>query len=161
MNTTQFLKVLQKVGYPNPDIYSIAKAVNYNLDEFLYGLRASIGEQGVLDFCEKAIYKMTGDEGLKVHLDGPNGDEYVYVHIYPLFYDEDESENDIICNSAWGKSRILNTNEDGIEQYFTIEEIIDNADMGDWSELDDLIDTIKGNAYNKIHRNCGFGIWWQ
>jgi hypothetical protein len=161
ISTKSFLKVLEKVGYPNPSIVLIANAVSYDLDGFLYGLRALIGDNGVKDFCDDAIYKLTGDEGLKIDLDGPSGDEFVYIHIYPIYYDEDESENDIICNSGWGKSKILNTDEDGKEEYLTIEEVIENTDMGGWAELDELIDHIKAQAYNKIYNNCGFGVWWQ
>jgi hypothetical protein len=43
----------------------------------------------------------------------------------------------------------------------TIEEIINNTDMGGWSELDELLDEIKSQAYNKVYYNCGFGVWWQ
>lgn len=158
---TTFLKILKKEGYPNPNIQSIAKMIGYNSDYFLLDLKKEIGEQGVTDFCEKAIEKLTGKEGLRVDLDGPNGDEYVYIHIYPIFYDEDESENDIISNHGWGDSHLLGTNEDGVEQYMTIQELIDNTGMGEWSELDELLDHIKTKAYNKVYDNCGFGIWWQ
>lgn len=156
-----FLKVIKKFGYPNPDTLSIAQASSFDVDQFLVELSKTIGDDGVLDFCEKAIHKLTVDEGLRVDLDGPEGNEYVYLHIYPIYYDKKESENDVICKHKWGKSKILYAKEDGEEEYFTIEEIIEDTDMGNWSDLDDLIDTIKGKAYNKIYKNCGFGIWWE
>ena len=160
-NLKTFLKVLNKEGYPNPNTSTFAKYVNYDLEGFLYDLKEEIGENGVVDFCDKAIEKLTGKEGLRIDLDGPNGDEYVYIHIYPVFYDEDESENDVVSNHGWGDSHLLGTNEDGVEQYMTIQEIIDNTGMGEWSELDELLDHIKTKAYNKVYYNCGFGIWWQ
>lgn len=160
-NVKTFLRALEKTGYPNPDVINIARMIGYDIDNFLRDLKGQIGEKGLIDFCDKAIEKITGEKGLKVDLDGPNGDEYVYVHVYPIYYDEGESEVDIISKSKWGESRVLSTNEDGKEEYLTIQEVIDNADMGEWGELDDLIDTIKGNAYNKIYSNCGFGIWWE
>lgn len=160
-NLKTFLKVLKKEGYPNPNTSTFAKYVNYDLEGFLYDLKEEIGENGVVDFCDKAIEKLTGKEGLRIDLDGPNGDEYVYIHIYPIFYNEDESENDVVSNHGWGDSHLLGTNEDGVEQYMTIQEIIDNTGMGEWSELDELLDHIKTKAYNKVYYNCGFGIWWQ
>lgn len=160
-NLKTFLKVLNKEGYPNPNTSTFAKYVNYDLEGFLYDLKEEIGENGVVDFCDKAIEKLTGKEGLRIDLDGPNGDEYVYIHIYPIFYNEDESENDVVSNHGWGDSHLLGTNEDGVEQYMTIQEIIDNTGMGEWSELDELLDHIKTKAYNKVYYNCGFGIWWQ
>ena len=67
-----FLKVLSKEGYPNPDVKSIAAMMDYNIELFLLDLKEEIGEEGVVDFCEKAIEKLTGKEGLRVDLDGPN-----------------------------------------------------------------------------------------
>ena len=160
-NLKTFLKALEKSGYPNPQVPQIANIISYPLDDFLLDLKNEIGEKGVVDFCEKAIAKLTGEKGLRVEPKGPIGNEYVYIHIYPIFYDEDESETDIICRSAYGESNLLTTNEKGQREYRTIEEIIDDSDMGSWSELDDFIDELKENAYNKVFENCGFGIWWQ
>lgn len=157
-----FLKVLSKEGYPNPDLLSIALMMGYNNDDFLLDLKEEIGEKGVIDFCNKAIEKLTGKEGLRVDLNGPNGDEYCYVHIYPIYYDEDESENDVISKLSWGDSKILSSDsETGEEKYMTIQQIIDETDMGGWGDLDELLDDIKTKAYNKVFENCGFGIWWE
>ena len=156
-----FLKVLSKEGYPNPDVQSIATLMGYDNNDFLLDLKEEIGEEGVLDFCEKAIEKLTGDKGLRVDLDGPNGDEYIYIHIYPLYYSEDEDANSIISNYGWGDSKVLSTNEDGEAEYMTIQEVIDNTDMGGWSELDELLDHIKDKTNNIVYKNCGFSIWWE
>jgi len=156
-----FLKVLAVEGYPNPDLQSIAALMGYDNQDFLLDLKEEIGEQGVLDFCDKAIEKLTGDKGLRVDLDGPNGDEYVYIHIYPIYYSEDEDVNSIISNHGWGDSRVLGTNEEGEEEYMTIQQVIDNTDMGGWSELDELLDHIKDRANNIVYKNCGFHIWWE
>ena len=161
MNVSTFLKILTKYGYPNPSVVAIANSVDYNLDYFLHDLKKEMGEDGVLAFCDRAIEKLTGEKGLRIDMGGPNGDEYVYIHIYPVFYDEDESENDVVSNHGWGESRLLGTDENGQEKYMTIEEIIDNTDMGGWSELDELLDEIKSQAYNKVYYSCGFGVWWQ
>lgn len=156
-----FLILLERVGYPSPRTSSVADQVGYNLDNFLSDLENELGDKGVVDFCDKAIHKLTGEQGLRIDLGGPNGDEFVYIHIYPVFFDEDESENDIISNHSWGDSHLLGTNENGEETYMTIQEIIDNTGMGEWGELDELIDHIKSKAYNKVFYNCGFGVWWQ
>ena len=161
MKVNQFLKVLEKVGYPNSSIRSIAKALNYDLENFLLDLKNEIGEKGVADFCDKAIEKLTGKDGLRVDLSGPNGDEFVYIQIFPMFYDERESKDDVISRYKWGKSHVLGTTEDGDAEYMTIQEVIDNTGMGEWSELDELLDHIKQEAYIKVMSNCGFGIWWE
>ncbi len=84
MNVSTFLKILTKYGYPNPSILAIANSVDYNLDYFLHDLKKEMGEDGVLAFCDRAIEKLTGEKGLRIDMGGPNGDEYVYIHIYPL-----------------------------------------------------------------------------
>lgn len=154
-----FLRVMEKEGYPNPNLHSIAKMVDYNLDNFLVDLKEEIGEDGVKDFCDRAIEKISGEDGIRIELEPY--DEFVYVHVYPIFYDEDESENDVASRYKWGKSRLLSTDEDGNESFTTIEQIIDDTDMGGWSELDELLDHIKMKAYNHINQLCGFGIWWE
>lgn len=156
-----FLKVLAKEGYPNPSVDSIAKMLDYDLNDFLRDLKDVLGERGVTQFCEKAVHKLSGEKGIRVDLSGPNNDEFCYIHIYPIAYDEDESENDVISNHGWGESRILSTDpETGEADYLTIQEVIENTDMGGWGELDELLDHIKSEAYNIVYNNCGFGIWW-
>ncbi len=156
-----FLKVCKRYGYPNPKLQTIANMVGYDLDNFLSDLNDEIGKEGVLDFCKNAIDKLTSEKGLKFDVSSPYSDEYVYIHIYPVFYDKEESENDIISNSAWGESKLLTKNEEGLEEYRTVEEIIDDSDMGSWSEVDDFIEDMRGNATKIVFENCGFGIWWQ
>lgn len=156
-----FLKVCKSYGYPNPKLETLANMAGYDLDNFLLDLQEEIGQKGVLDFCEKAIVKLTGDKGLRVDLSGPKMDEYVYIHIYPIYYDEDESTTDIISNSAWGESNLITKNDEGMVEYRTVEEIIDDSDMGSWSEVDDFIEELKGRASRMVFENCGFGIWWQ
>ncbi len=60
-----FLRVIQKEGYPNPNLHSIARMVDYDLENFLVDLKEKIGEDGVKDFCDKAIEKIS--ECLVVH----------------------------------------------------------------------------------------------
>lgn len=157
-----FLRVLKTEGYPNPNIDSIAKMVSYDLDNFLLDLKNELGDEGVTDFCVRAIDKLQGEDGIRVNMDGPNGDEFCYIQIHPMFFDEEETENDIISRSSWGESRLLGVDEEtGEETYKTIQEIIDETDMGTWGEVDELLDDIKVKAYFIVYYNCGFGIWWE
>jgi len=57
-NLNRFLKVLNKVGYPNPDLDSIIRMVDYNLEDFLPDLVEEVGEEGADDFIERAISKV-------------------------------------------------------------------------------------------------------
>jgi len=161
-NIKTFLKAIEKTGYPNPHVSEIADAISYNLDDLLIDLKIEVGDKGVVDFCDKAIEKLSGKKGIRVDLDGPRGDEFVYVHIFPKYYDEDESEHDVISSHRWGESEILDIDLDtGEEHYVTIQTLIDNTDMSGWAELDELLDYIREKAYNIVYSNCGFGIWWE
>jgi len=62
----RFLNVLTKVGYPNSDIVSIAKVVDYNLENFLPDLVEEIGQEKADEFTEKALKKMSTPEGILV-----------------------------------------------------------------------------------------------
>lgn len=157
-----FLKMLAKVQYPSQKVHSVASMLDYNMDHFLPDLVDELGEKGVVQFCDKAIEKLSGKDGIKITIDGPDGSEYCYIHIHPVFYDKEEHENNVICNYAWGDSRILSTDpEIGEKTFKTIEEIINESDMSDWSELDELLDHIKNQANDKVYWNCGFGVLWQ
>jgi autonomous glycyl radical cofactor GrcA len=153
-----FLKILEKVGYPNPKIVSISDMVDYNLDYFLVDLKNEIGEEGVVDFCDKAIEKLSDGKAIKVDLE-TDGQEYVVVNVFPLYYDEDEAENDVISRVEFVDSKIFSVDEDGKDVYKTIPEIQDDVSMGDWAEYDEMMDHIKMKVYNYIFSRCGFGIW--
>jgi hypothetical protein len=155
-----FLRVLKSEGYPNPEIQSIAKMVGYDLDNFLLDLKNELGDDGVVKFCDNAIDKLSGKKGMKVDLE-TDGVEYVVVEIYPQFYDEDESQTDVISRYQILDSKIFSQDEDGNDTYKTIKEIEDEIGMGEWAEFDEMMDHVKMKVYNYIHSRCGFGIWFE
>jgi hypothetical protein len=156
-----FLKVLKKVGYPNPNVESIAKMVDYNLEEFLPDLVAEIGEKKADEFTEKAINKMSTSDGIRISnlYDDPN--QYAYIHVFNPRLDLENDETTVLCDWSWGETQILHQDEDGNETYKTISEIIEDLGMGDWAEFDELVDGIKADCSDIVYYNCGFGIWWD
>ena len=157
-NIHQFLKVIKKFGYPNPKLRTLADMVGYNLDNFLWDLSTGIGRDGVEDFCKKTIKKISGKDGIKVDL---GLGEFCHIHIKPKYYNENESENGIISEGKWGNSKLLTVGEDGTEYYTTIEQIIDDVSIGEWGDLDELIDNIKDKSSEYVYKNCGFFILWE
>lgn len=155
-----FLKVLTKVGYPNPDLQSIAKMVDYNLENFLPDLVSEIGEVKAEEFTEKALNKISTEKGIKVQdLDDP--EQYAYIKLLNPRLDLENDETTLLCDWAWGDSHIFFRDDDGNESYKTIQEIGNELGMGDWSDYDDLIDDIKNDCFDIVNKNCGFGIWWD
>lgn len=156
----RFLNVLTKVGYPNSDIVSIAKAVDYNLENFLPDLVEEIGQEKADEFTEKALKKMSTPEGIKIQdLDDPQ--QYAYINLLNPRLDLDNDETTVLCDWSWGDTNIYFRDDDGNESYRTIQEIADEVGMGDWSDFDTMVDDIREDCNQLVFKNCGFGIWWD
>ena len=159
-NLTRFLKVLKKVGYPNPDLVSIARAVDYNLEEFLPDLVAELGQEKADEFTDKALDKISTSDGIKVQdRDDPN--QYAYIKLFNPRLDLENDETTVLCEWNWGDSNIYFRDDDGNESYRTIQEIGEELGMGDWSDYDEMVDEIKEDCNRIVYNNCGFGIWWD
>lgn len=152
----KFLKVLKKIGYPNPQVETIATMVDYDLDDFLMDLKNELGQEGVDSFCENAIKKLEGEDGIKVEF-GYN--EYAVARVNVIGFDEDESSIDVIVDLSILDSKLLALDDEENETYKTLQQIGDDVGMGDWAEYDELKDLVLTEIYNYIHKNCGFGIW--
>jgi len=156
----RFLNVLTKVGYPNSDIVSIAKVVDYNLENFLPDLVEEIGQEKADEFTEKALKKMSTPEGIKIQdLDDPQ--QYAYINLLNPRLDLDNDETTVLCDWSWGDTNIYFRDDDGNESYRTIQEIADEVGMGDWSDFDTMVDDIREDCNQLVYKNCGFGIWWD
>ena len=159
-NLKTFLKVLSKVGYPNPDVQSIAKMIDYNLEEFLPDLVAEIGQEKADEFTEKALDKISTPEGIKIQdLDDPQ--QYAYIKLHNPRLDLDNDETTVLCDWTWGDTNIFFKDDDGNDSYKTIQEIRENIGMGDWADYDEMVDDIKEDCNKLVFSNCGFGIWWD
>ena len=159
-NLKTFLKILNKVGYPNPDVVSIAKMIDYNLEEFLPDLVAEIGEEKADEFTEKALNKMSTPKGIRIK-DKDDSKEYAYIIIHNPRLDLDNDETTVLCDWSWGETKILHQDDDGTETYKTIQEISEDLGMGEWSDYDEFVDNIKEECNQLVFNNCGFGIWWD
>jgi hypothetical protein len=156
-----FLKVLSKVGYPNSDVQSIAKMIDYNLEEFLPDLVAETGEEKANEFTEKALNKISTPEGIRINnlYDDPN--QYAYINLHNPRLDVENDETTVLCDWSWGETQILHQDEDGNETYKTIDEISEDLGMGDWAEYDEMVDSIKEDCNQLVYNSCGFGVWWD
>ena len=160
-NLKTFLKVLSKVGYPNPDTESIAKMIDYNLEDFLPDLVAEIGQKKAEEFTFNALSKLSTNKGIKVTNIYDYPEQYAYIDVYNPRIDLDNDEGTVLCDWSWGDTKLLSQDDDGNETYKTIEEIGDDVGMGEWSDYNDLIDDIREDCNKLVFKNCGFGIWWD
>jgi hypothetical protein len=150
----RFLKVLNKVGYPNPDTVTIAKMVSYNLDNFLTELVGEIGEEKSNDFILKAIQKLSDENGIRLDI---GNNEYVYAIIREPYIDM-EGDGSVFAELTWGDSNLLYQDDEGNEVYRTIEEISNNLGMGEWGDFEDMLKGFEAEFDSHIYNNCGFSI---
>lgn len=155
----RFLRVMNKMGYPNSNTESIARSMDYNLDDFLTDLVSEVGEERADEFTEKALSKLSEDgKGIKVPL---GDDRYIYLQIFQSRIDLEETETQVLIDWGWGESRLTGVDENGEEYGATMDELYDDIGMGEWGEWDEMIDNIKEECYDYIRDNCGFGIWFD
>lgn len=155
-----FLKLLTKVGYPNPEIQTIAKMADYNLEEFLPDLVAELGEGKADEFTERALNKMSTQDGIRIQ-DEDDPKQYAYIKLHNPRLDLENDETTVLCDWSWGDTNIFSKDDDGNEKYKTIEEIGEDIGMGDWADYDEMIDDIREDCNKLVFSNCGFGIWWD
>ena len=159
-NLKTFLKVLNKVGYPNPNILSIAKMVDYNLEDFLPDLVAEIGQEKADEFTEKALNKISTSDGIRIQ-DDDDPEQFAYIKLHNPRLDLENDEGTVLCNWTWGDTNIFYRDDDGNDSYKTIQEIADEIGMGDWADFDEMVDGIREDLNKFVYNNCGFGIWWD
>ena len=159
-NLKTFLKVLKKVGYPNPDIQSIAKMIGYDIQEFLPDLVAESGEEKADEFTENALNKMSTSDGIRVQ-DKDDPKQYAYIILHNPRLDLDNDETTVLCDWSWGDTNIFFKDDDGNDSYKTIQEIGEDIGMGDWADYDEMVDEIKEDCNRLVFNDCGFGIWWD
>lgn len=160
-NVKTFLKVLSKVGYPNPDTESIAKMIDYNLEDFLPDLVAEVGQEKAEEFTFNALSKLSTNKGIKVTNIYDDPKQYAYIDVYNPRLDLENDETTVLCDWSWGETKILYQDDDGTETYKTIQEIGEDLGMGEWADYDELVDGIREDCNKLVFNNCGFGIWWD
>ena len=157
----KFLKVMTKMGYPNPNTMSIARSMDYDLDEFLIDLVGEVGEERADEFTEKALSKLSEDgKGIRVPLDDENHN-YIYLEIHQSRINLDETEDSVLIDWSWGDNVLTGVDENGEEYDTNMDEIYNNMGMGEWGEFDEMLDNIRDECYDFIRENCGFGIWFD
>jgi len=155
-----FLKLLTKVGYPNPEIQTIARMADYNLEEFLPDLVEVLGEEKADEFTQKALNKMSTSDGIKIQ-DKDDPKQYAYIKIYNPRLDLENDETTVLCDWSWGHTNLYSQDDDVGGTYKTIEDIGEDVGMGDWADYDEMVDDIREDCNKLVYKNCGFGIWWD
>ena len=147
-----FLNCLTKTSYPSEKTLSIANVCGYEIRDFLKDLYLEFGEKKAVEFIRKTFSKILRNGMFCYDLVEYPGGGNVCLEIKDIIPEFDE--NNLILKATWGPSKILDT--DGSSK--TIEQIIDNADMSEWSDVDNFIESILGDINKKIFELTGFYV---
>jgi hypothetical protein len=152
-----FLKILQKAGYPNtnPDTITIANAASYPLQSFIKNLSEDIGMGGTQEFIEKVFSSLglTYHPGLKLDL-GDGDYMHLIINDFDLVEGEGEDITEVWIHYSWGENR-LTINDD---THTTLADIWDEADMGDMGEVGEIEDEIQDEFRDYIYTKTGIII---
>jgi hypothetical protein len=155
-----FLKVVQKLGYPNPSPNSlvIANSINYNLNNFIEDLTIEVGQERANEFVNKTFSSLgaTYSPGIKIDLSDRVGEtgSYVYLIINGFdFVEGDDEFKEVWIHYTWGDSKLID--DEGPK---TLDDIYDEVDLGTMGEYDELIDDIQSECIHQIFKKTGLII---
>jgi hypothetical protein len=159
-NLKTFLKVAQKLGYPDPSPNSlvIANSINYNLNNFIEDLISEVGQERANEFVNKTFSSLgaTYSPGIKIDLSDRLGEtgSYIYLIINGFDFAEGDGEfEEVWIHYTWGDSMLIH---DGEEK--TLDDIYDDVDLGTMGEYDELMDDIQYECIQEIFKKTGLII---
>jgi hypothetical protein len=154
-NIKTFLKSLQKSDYPNSSISvpTIAKLVDYNIDNFLPELYETIGAEKTEEFVQNTFYKLGASyhPGVEIDLSDEVGASGSYIYLIINGFDVLVEDNEVWIHYSWGANELFLDGEGK-----TLEELYDEVDMGDLGEWGELIDDIQEVCIQSLYEKTGF-----
>jgi hypothetical protein len=159
-NLKTFLKVAQKMGYPNPSPNSlvIANSIDYTLNNLLQDLMMEVGEEKTNEFVNKTFSSLgaTYSPGIKIDLSDRVGETGSYIYLIINGYDfveGDDEFKEVWIHYTWGDSHLIHDGE-----VKTIDDIYDEVDLGTMGEYGDFIDDIQYECISQIFKKTGLII---
>lgn len=145
------LRVLKKVGYPNPNLNEFFEPLGYDEIEFLPDLISALGQEGAEEFIRRTIEKLNTPEGIKIDLSKSlYKGSYIYLKIENFFLDLDNGEDSIEVTYKWGDGKFTSPE---VDDFLTKEEMLKNLDI---DEYDDFLEICKNSASIFFFTNCGY-----
>lgn len=158
-NVKTFLKIIQKMGYPNPspDSITVANSINYPLESFIGDLYEEIGDDKTYDFIEKTFSSLgLMGEGMKIDLSNYVGEEGSYIYLIINGFNivsEDEQPYEMWITYSWGESHLIHDGE-----VKTLDDIYDEVGLGEMGEWEDMLDDIETICRETIYEKTGIII---
>jgi hypothetical protein len=151
------LKYLKRLGYPNKNILSLFKSLDYNDNNFLPDLVKNLGQSGADDFIQKTIDKLSTPQGIKIDLEEYGYPEsYFYVVIINFRIDLEETNEAILVKHNWDEGGMIMKEEEN--KFYTLREVYQDCDINEWSDMLDLLERASNEFF---FYNCGYGVWFE
>jgi len=149
-----FLKFLAKTNYPSKKTEGVAHSLEYPMEEFVPDLYEELGQQKAKEFVDKTFRKILHNELFCYDMvEYPLGGN-VCVRFNSWRYDD--TEKSIAVSSSWGPSKVHT--EEGDK---TIQDIIDEADMGELPEVYDFLESLLDDIKKEIFLITGIKITFE
>lgn len=157
-----FLKGLEKTNYPNStsSALSVAKVLGYNPRNFVSDLQKEIGTPKTFEFIKKTFESLglMSRDGMRFDLSNRVGDEgsYAYIRIDDFDVVED-FEGDEVVHIDYNFWDILENKLVFEDEESSIQDIYDDAGLGEMGEYHDLVEDILDMCADKIwEKTCMF-----
>jgi len=161
MELKKLLKYLSKEGYPGPNTLKVMEYTGYDEEDFLHDLVEELGHTKAMEFVSKTLGKLSSSSEIEIKIDlteSVSEGSWIYLIIHSFDIDLESEYSDILISWSWGDSKIFDYDKN---EYTTLGDIADDVGMGEWSEYDDFVDSIRSECYTYIKKMCGFGIWFE
>ena len=110
-NLKTFLKVAQKLGYPDPSPNSlvIANSINYNLNNFIEDLILEVGQERANEFVNKTFSSLgaTYSPGIKIDLSDRVGETGSYIYLIINGFDFGLAIKIVYCQFMYRSNRLI------------------------------------------------------
>jgi hypothetical protein len=151
------LKYLERYGYPNKNIQTLFKSLDYNSEDFLPDLVSYLGEVGAEQFVRKTIDKLSTPNGIKIDLEEYGYPQsYFYLIIKDFRIDLEETEDTILIKHTWGEDGMIMKEEE--DKFYTLREVYQDCDINEWS---DMLSLLESSSNDFFFLNCGYGLWFE
>jgi hypothetical protein len=152
-----FLKILEREGYPNPNVKSLASLVNYDLKDLMVDLVEFTGLDNTEKFISKGINSLVGPERkIRLELSDFYGEgAFIVLHVRDFYVDMDDTADGVRLDASFGDSSI----PDAEGNLKTLEQIYNDLDFSEWSNYDELHDSLWGEFQDWFEDRLGYKIY--
>lgn len=153
-----FLKLVEKLGYPSPEVSKLMDYMEYSPHHYLMDLQVELGNYETRLFILKTFSKLKNyKDFIKIYIPSAPEGSWVALKIRDIEIKKNDSE---FIELDWEIPESYITDPETGEGK-TIAQIQDDADMGEWADVSDFIDNLLLDCVDYILENTGFRVYFE